>query len=124
MLADPLYSDKGQAYENMGLCAEKEGNIRNAEKYYETALKFNKNLPAALLGLAQISFDKGHVTSADSYLERHNKIARATSQSLWLELLLARKKGLKGQVGTLALKLKQYFPQSREVKLLEKLKLR
>jgi len=124
VLADPLYSDKGQAYENMGLCAEKEGNIRNAEKYYETALKYNDKLPAALLGLAQISFDKGNVTSASTYLERHKKIARPTSQSLWLELLIVRKKGLKGQAGTLALKLKQYFPQSREVKLLEKLKLR
>lgn len=124
VLLDPLYSDKGQAYENMGLCAEKEGNIRNAEKYFQSALKFNKNLPAALLGMAQISFDKGKVTSATTYLSRHNKVARPTSQSLWLELLLARTKGLKGQVGSIALKLKQYFPDSREVKLLKKLKLR
>ena len=45
VLADPLYNKKGQAYENMGLCAEKQGNIRNAEKYFKAALKFNKTLP-------------------------------------------------------------------------------
>ncbi len=124
VLADPLYSDKGQAYENMGLCAEKQGNIHTAEKHYSTALKFNKNLPAALLGMAQIAFDKGNIISAATYLSRHKKVSRPTAQSLWLELLIARKKGLKGKVGTLALKLKQFFPDSREVALLEKLKLR
>ena len=124
VLSDPLYADKGQAYENMGICAEKEGNIRYAEKYYETALKFNFNLPSALLGLAQIKFDKREIKTSELYLGRYNKISRPSSQSLWLELLLARKKGLKGRVGTLALKLKQFFPNSREVKLLKKLKLR
>lgn len=124
VLSDPLYSDKGQAYENMGICAEKEGNIRHAEKYYEAALKFNLNLPSALLGLAQIKFDKRDIKTSSLYLERHNKISRPSSQSLWLGLLIARKKGLKGQVGTMALKLKQFFPNSREVKLLKKLKLR
>ena len=124
VLADPLYGDKGQVYENMGLCAEKQGNILTAEKYFETALKFNKKLPAALLGLAQIEFDKRKIKSATKYLNRHNKISRASSQSVWLGLLIARKKGLKGKVGSMALKLKQYFPDSREVKLLEKLKLR
>jgi type IV pilus assembly protein PilF len=124
VLADPLYSDKGQAYENMGLCTEKQGNIRNAEMYFETALKFNKRLPSALLGLAQIAFDKNKIKDASAYLSRHNKIARQTSQSLWLGLLIARKTGHKGRVGSMALKLKQYFPDSKEVKLLKKLKLR
>ena len=58
VLLDPLYADKGQVYENMGLCVEKQGNIQYTEKYFKTALKFNSNLPAALLGMAQISFDK------------------------------------------------------------------
>lgn len=124
VLTDPLYSDKGQAYENMGLCAEKQGNIRNAENYFLTALKFNKNSPAALLGLAQISFDKRQVIVSAEYLSRHNKLARPTAQSLWLGLLIARKKGYKGRAGSMALKLKQYFPDSKEVKLLEKLKIR
>lgn len=124
VLADPLYSNKGQVYENMGLCAEKQGNIRHTEKYFETALKFNKKLPSALLGLAQINFDKKNIRAASDYLKRHHKVARPTSKSLWLELLIARKKGLKGRSGSLAIKLKQYFPDSKEVKLLNKLKLR
>ena len=124
VLADPLYSDKGQVYENMGLCAEKQGNIRHTEKYFETALKFNRKLPAALLGLAQINFDKNNIKAASDYLKRHHKVARQTSKSLWLELLIARKKGLKGQAGSLAIKLKQYFPDSKETKLLKKMNLR
>lgn len=124
VLLDPLYADKGQVYENMGLCTEKKGNIRITEEYYKTALKFNSKLPAALLGMAQISFDKNNIAAASNYLARHNKVNRSTSQSLWLELLISRKRGLKGEVGSLAAKLKQFFPNSREVKLLKKLKLR
>jgi type IV pilus assembly protein PilF len=124
VLTDPLYANKGQVYENMGLCAEKKGNIRNAEKYFETALKFNKKSPSALLGLAQIVFDKRNVNAAADYLKRHNKVARQTSQSLWLGLLIARKKGYKGRMGSMAIKLKQYFPDSKEVKHLQRLKIR
>lgn len=124
VLLDPLYSDKGQAYENMGLCAEKQGNIRTAEKYYTSSLKFNRNSPSALLGLAQISFDKRNIKAASEYLNRHNKISQPTPQSLWLGILIARKKGMKGQAGSLAIKLKRYFPDSKETKYLEKLKIR
>lgn len=124
VLADPLYTDKGQVYENMGICVEKQGNIRNAERHFATALKFNKQLPSALLGLAQISFDNKNIKAATEYLNRHHKIVKRSSQSIWLELLIARKKGYKGKVGSLALKLKSYFPDSREVQLLKKLKLR
>ncbi len=124
VLVDPLYSNKGQVYENMGLCVEKQGNVKHTEKYFETALKFNNRLPSALLGLAQINFDKGKINAASDYLTRHYKIAKPTSKSLWLELLVARKKGLKGRAGSLAIKLKQYFPDSQETKLLRKLNLR
>lgn len=124
VLLDPLYADKGQVYENMGLCVEKQGNIQHTEQYFKTALKFNPRLPAALLGMAQISFDKNDVAAASDYLTRHNKVNRSTSQSLWLELLISSKRGLKGKVGSIAAKLKQFFPNSREVKLLKKLKLR
>lgn len=124
VLLDPLYRDKGQAYENMGLCAGKQGNIRNAEEYYISALKFNMNSPSALLGLAQIAFDKRNIKAASDYLNRHNKISRPTAQSLWLGILIARKQGLKGKAGSMAIKLKSYFPDSKEAKYLEKLKIR
>lgn len=99
VLTDPLYSDKGQVYENMGLCTEKQGNILTTEKYFETALRFNKNLPAALLGMAQIEFDKRNVKQATINLNRHNKLARPSAQSIWLGLLIARKKDIKGKWG-------------------------
>lgn len=124
VLLDPLYSNKGQAYENMGICVEKLGNIKKAEEYYLSALKFNMNSPSALLGLAQIEFDKRNVKLASEYLRRHNKITRPTSQSLWLGLIIARKQGMKGKAGSLAIKIKQYFPDSKEAKYLEKLKIR
>lgn len=126
VLTDPLYGDKGQVYENMGLCAEKQGNILSAEKYFETAIKFNKKLPAALLGLAQIEFDKRHTNKAAAYMSRYNTLVenRKTPQSLWMDILIARKKGNKNKVGSLAVVLKNNFPDSKEAMLLKKLKIR
>lgn len=124
VLADPLYANKGQVYENMGLCSEKQGDILKAENFYKIALKFNKKSPSSLLGLAQIEFDKKNINVANALLNRYKKISRQTSQSLWLEILIARKKGYIGRAGSLALKLKQYYPDSRETNLLRKLNIR
>jgi len=124
VLEDPLYTDKAQAYENMGLCSEKQGNIRNAEKNYLAALKYNSKMPSALLGMAQIEFDKNKVKSAAFYLEQHNKVTRYTPQSLWLGVLIERKYGRKGQSGSYALLLKSKFPDSKEASYLKKLKIR
>ena len=121
-LEDPLYVDKGGAYENIGICAEKEGNIKQAEDNYRKALKFNNRSPHALLGLAQIAFDSNDIKSAAFYLALRNKVARPNAQSLWLEILIARSKGMKSHAGSLALKLKQYFPDSKEAALLKKLR--
>lgn len=123
-LEDPLYSDKAQAYENMGLCAEKQGNIKEAEKNYLTALKYNSKMPSALLGMAQIEFDKNKNKSAAFYLEQHNKVTRYTPQSLWLGVLIERKSGRKGQSGSYALLLKSKFPDSKEASYLKKLNIR
>ena len=124
VLADPLYSNKAQAYENMGLCAEKQGNIKAAEKHYLTALKYNTRLPSALLGLAKIEFDKKNIKAAAFYFEKHNKITKHTAQSLWLGVLLERKRGNKGQSGSYAVLLKGRFPDSKEATYLKKLKIR
>ena len=124
VLADPLYSNKDQAYENMGLCAEKQGNVQVAESHFLTALKLNRNLPNSLLGMAKIEFDKQNIKSATSYFEKHNKISRHTPQSLWLGVLIERKNGRKGQSGSYAVLLKGRFPDSKEAKFLKKLKIR
>lgn len=124
VLEDPLYSEKAQAYENMGLCSEKQGNIKAAEENYLAALKYNSKMPSALLGMAKIAFDKNKIKAASFYLEQHNKVASDTPQSLWLGVLIERKNGRKGLSGSYALLLKSKFPDSKEASYLKKLKIR
>jgi type IV pilus assembly protein PilF len=124
VLADPLYSDKAQAYENMGLCAEKQGNVKIAEQHFLTALKLNSKLPGALLGMAKIEFDNQKIKSAAFYFEQYNKVSEHTAQSLWLGVLIERKNGHKDQSGSYAILLKNKFPDSNEAKFLKKLKIR
>lgn len=124
VLSDPLYNNKDQVYENMGLCSQKQGNLKNAKNYFVKALKMNANLPGALLGLAQIEFDGQRIKSAASYYNRHNKISGHTAQSLWLGVLIERKKGNKGRSGSYGVLLKGKFPDSEEARLLKQLERR
>lgn len=123
-LTDPLYKEKGRVYENMGICTQNQGNIKLAEEHFRKALTLDENLPASLLGMAQIEFDKQNIKSAATYLNRYNKISQHTAQSLWLGVLIERKSGRKGRAGSYAVLLKGKFPDSKEAKLLQKLERR
>lgn len=124
VLEDSIYKEKDQVYENIGLCALQKGNVLLAERNFEKGLKLNQNLPRALLGMAQIEFDKQHIKQATSYLNRYNSIAQHTAQSLWLGILIEKRNGNKSKVGTYSVYLKDKFPDSKETKLLKKMEKR
>jgi len=124
VLNDPLYKNKGKAYENMGVCTLSSGNIFQAKNYFQQALTINKNLPTSLLSMAQIEFDKQHINLAAQYLSRFNKNSTHTAQSLWLGYLIERKLGNKNRTASYSVLLKGKFPDSKEAKLLEKLQSR
>ena len=121
VLNDPVYANKDQAYENIGLCALKRGELRETEDYLLRAIKYNPKLPKALLTLAQIKFDSGQVGKSYSYYSMYVKIAHQTPQSLWLGILLERKRGNGGKAASYGLLLKAKFPDSDEKRLLDKL---
>jgi type IV pilus assembly protein PilF len=121
VLDDPVYQRKDLVYENMGICAQSQGNLLLAEKYLNKAISLNPRLPAATLTLAQMSFDKQQFKQAKFYYDRYLELAQHTSQSLWLGYLLEKQVGNKNQAASYAILLKGKFPDSRETKLLRKL---
>lgn len=124
VLDDPLYKDKDRVYENIGLCAQDKGNILLAEKNFKQALKMNPDLAGALLGMAQIEFDKQNIKKATEHLNRYNTIAPHTPQSLWLGILIEKRNGNKSKVGTYSVYLKERFPNAKETALLKKMESR
>lgn len=121
VMDDPVYQRKDLVFENMGICAQQQGNLLLAEEHLNTALGMNPRLPTTTLYLAQINFDKQLLKQADFYYKRYIKMAQQTPQSLWLGYLLETQIGNKNQAASYAVILKGKFPTSKEAKLLRKL---
>jgi len=121
VLKDPLYPSKGSVYENIGLCAQSEGNLKTAEENLRFALRLNPQAPKSLLAMAQISFDNQKYAASRKYFYQYLENARHTPASLWLGILLENRSGNKNRVASYVVLLKGKYPDSEEAALLKKM---
>lgn len=124
ILKDPLFKSKAQTYENMGLCADQQGNVKLAEEYFRKALRYNSKLPKSLLHLAQISFDNQAFLSSYGFYQRYLEVGSQNPQSLWLGILLEKRKGNKNAVASYSILLKNKYSNSKEAELLRRMEAR
>jgi type IV pilus assembly protein PilF len=117
VLQNPVYPQRAQVYENLGLCAEKIPNLERAEEYLRNALKMNPKLPSSLLAMARLNFTHGNYLSTRAYLQRYLAIARHNPQTLWLGIRTERLLGNSNAVDSYGLLLKSTFPDSKEAHL-------
>lgn len=120
-LSEPLYENKADSYENIGLCRLRQGQIANAETAFIKALKINPKKPKSLLKLSQLRYDSGNKVAAYQLYTRYLAVAQQTPESLWLGILLENDRGAKNTVASYKVKLKGKYPDSKETKLLIKL---
>ena len=118
---NPLFISKDITYENIGLCALQQNNLKRAEEAFTLSIQINPNRAKSLIKLAQIYYDKNNRKEAYELLTRYIKVAQHSPESLWLGILLERGKGHKNTVATYANLLKGKFPDSKEAELLQKL---
>jgi len=121
-LRNPLYKSQLLAISNAGTCAWKAGRIEQAEAYYRTALQRNSKFPAVLLKMAQLKFEQKNYLSVRAYLQRFRESSRHTAGSLWLGIQAEDKLANNDGVASYILQLKQLYPDSHELGLLEKSK--
>ena len=121
VLKDPLYPAKGSVYENIGLCAQSEGNVKMAEENLRFSLRLNPRAPKSLLAMAQISFDQQKYAVSRKYFYDYLENARHTPASLWLGILLENRSGNKNRVASYVVLLKGKYPDSEEAELLRKM---
>ena len=121
VLKDPLYPAKGSVYENVGLCAQAQGDISKAEENLKFALRLNPQAPKSLLAMAQLSFDKQKYSTARKYYYDYLENARQTPESLWLGILLENRSGNKNRMASYKVLLKGKYPDSKEAALLKKM---
>lgn len=117
-LQNPLYPTPWVAAYNRGRCAENNGALKVAETYYRLALRKQPAMPAALLRMAQLSFDQDNYLSARAYLQRYSAVAAHTAESLWLGIRTEMQLGDRDQVASYKIKLRANFPDSEQTRFL------
>ncbi|MGH8120593.1 MAG: type IV pilus biogenesis/stability protein PilW, partial [Gammaproteobacteria bacterium] len=82
--ANPLFESPEIALTNAGTCAMNHGHPDVAASFFREALGKNPHVPAALLQMAQLSFNNGNYPDARDYLQRYLQVNKHTAVSLWL----------------------------------------
>lgn len=119
-LRNPLYLKPELAMANAGLCSDKKGDLKQAEAYYNKALKLAPNSPLPVIKLADLNFRLGNMNEAQRLLSRHQQISPPTSEALWLGLRIERKLGDRAQEAVYNQQLRRNFPDAPETQLLLK----
>lgn len=115
---NPLYTQADSAYVNAGLCVLKTPDVEKAEQYFKQALTINPRQQAALYQMASISFDRKEYELVMDYIRNYEKIAKHTSESLWIAYQSEVKLGQESNAENYATQLKIQYPSSEEAKLL------
>jgi type IV pilus assembly protein PilF len=113
-LRNPLYSTPSRSYTAAGVCSLQVKKVKDAETFFERALKFEPDEPVALLGLGQIRYRQGSVGEARKLVARYNKVTTPSAESLWLAVRVERRLGERVAEQSFANQLRRRYPDSTE----------
>lgn len=112
--ADLDYDNRARVLVNLGRTAQKLGRTERAETAFKHALVLNRQLPSAMIELAELTFAQQDYANAKAYLDLYTTVTRPTARSLLLGIRIERTFGNKDKEASYALALKNLFPYSRE----------
>ena len=119
-IRNPLYAMPWRSYSAAGVCTMKMNQLKDAEAFFERALKFEPDEPASLVGLGQIRYRQGNIGEARKLVTRYNKLVTPTSESLWLAVRVERRMGERLQEQAFANQLRRRYPDSRDFQALQR----
>lgn len=119
-IRNPLYPTPWRSYSAAGMCTLKTKQTKDAELYFERALKLDPDEPASLLHLGQIRYQQGNAGEARKLVARHNKLVNPTAESLWLALRIERRLGDRLQEQAFANQLRRRYPASPEYQAMQR----
>jgi type IV pilus assembly protein PilF len=102
------------------MCTLRSGNSKEAEQYFERALRLQPDDADSLLNLGQIRYKQGKIDEARRLVSRYNKLAEPSAESLWLALRIERKSGERVAEQSYANQLRRRFPGSAEYQSLQR----
>src|SRR3989440_6430111 len=117
---NPLYQAPWRSYSAAGLCSLRQNNVKDAEDFFQRALKLDPDEPASLLKLGEIRYRQGKPEEARKLVARRNKLVSPSAESLWLALRIERRLGERVAEQSYANQLRRRFPGSPEYQSLQK----
>ena len=119
-VSNPLYPSPWRSYSAAGVCSLRKNNLKDAEDFFQRALRMEPDEPGSLLQLGQIRYRQGSLEDARKLVSRFNKIVEPTAESLWLGLRVERKLGERAAESSYATQLRRRFAASPEYQKLQR----
>jgi type IV pilus assembly protein PilF len=121
-IADPLYPTPEKAHTSIGLCMRRMGRTAEAEAALRRAVMIRPDLIGALYNLAVITFERGAMQDAETYLLRYMRLTpQPTFEALLMGVKIARMRNDSGAEQSYLQQLRRRFPDAPEsLELLEK----
>jgi type IV pilus assembly protein PilF len=119
-IKNPLYGAPWRSYSAAGVCSLRTNNVKDAEQYFERALRLSPDEPLSLLNLGQIRYKQSKMDEARRLVSRYNKVSDPSAESLWLALRIERKSGQRVAEQSFATQLRRRFPGSPEYQALQR----
>ena len=119
-IRNPLYPTPWRSYSAAGVCSLRVKNIKDADEFFQRALKIEPDEPNSLLQLGQIRYGQGRIEDARVLVQRFNKLVTPNAESLWLAVRIERKAGMRTAEQSFATQLRRRFPDSDEVRKMQR----
>lgn len=119
-IRNPLYATPWRSYSAAGVCSLRGGNRKDAEEFFQRALKLEPDDTPSLLKLGEIRYRQGQVDEARRLVSRYHKLITPTAESLWLALRIERKLGERVAEQSFANQLRRRYPGSPEYRALQR----
>lgn len=115
---DAFYSERSMVLENIGLVSIQQNNLKEAEDYFQRALRLNSNRISSIYELAKLYYAQGDYPTAQRY---YNAILSRTDgrqgpEGLLLGINISNKLNDKTKAANYASQLEQLYPDSAEYK--------
>ncbi len=118
-IRNPLYAAPWRSYSAAGLCSLRSDDVKNADQFFERALRLEPDEPTAMLKLAGIRYRQGRMAEARRLITRYNKVMPASAEALWLGVRVERRAGDRMTERGYADQLRRRFPGSPEYRALQ-----
>ncbi len=114
VIEDTLYEGRASAFQNLGQCELKLGELEAAEEAFERAYALNRRQSQALLELSSVNIEQGDYVTAQKYYSQYRTQGPKSARSLYVGIQLADYFDDEDARASLALALKSMYPTSEE----------